>query len=238
MFPRVVAMVAPSGQTEKMEMSWTLASLSSLRCLFQSLLCFVSLRNSRGWRLLTVTSQLHLTAWRSQSDDVFEAHDNISSLSAEWISTTSRWAVLYELFILPFFLLSLLFVHLFCLSARFLCCLPSSSLLRLFLSSVLSVCSFLFTFCHTNHSFTTPSVSLRFLHQAPLHRLPELGCSHVVRSTSTVCFSSVPALEKGLNETRIILGETLRLICIIKTITFIVGGTQGATTGTLNNRKG
>lgn len=102
------------------------------------------------------------------------------SVWAEWISLASRWGIyITSLFCLSFcfhsyisicFVYPLIFLFTPCHLLLFI---------PLFCSLSLSICSFLFTFCHTNHSFTLPSVSFCFLH-------------HTLRLTNCVC-SADPA---------------------------------------------
>lgn len=106
----------------------------------------------------TVTSDLHLSDESLNSEDV---GDDLF----EFISLTSRWATY----------ITSLFCFSFCFHSHFSICFvyPPVFFYSLpvfvssFLSSALSVCSFLFTFCHTNHSFTLPSVSSVALSASP-----------------------------------------------------------------------
>lgn len=106
----------------------------------------------------SVTSHLYLTMMMLETDDKI-------SVSLSRVNLISRqMGCSYNVFILLFFLSSLLFLHLFCLSPHFL---HSPCLLLSFSSHSFSVCSFLFTFCHTDHSFTLPSVSCIALSASP-----------------------------------------------------------------------
>lgn len=103
------------------------------------------------------------------------------SLSAEWISLVGRWGVhIMSLFCFSFSL------HLFCLSPHFL---HSPCLLLSFSSHSFSVCSFLFTFCHTDHSFTLPSVSRIALSASPT--APAWPTQHQSCCVSAACWPSV-----------------------------------------------
>lgn len=85
------------------------------------------------------------------------------SLSAEWISLVGRWGVhIMSLFCFSFSLRSY-----FSICFVYLHFLHSPCLLLPFSSHSFSVCSFLFTFCHTDHSFTLPSVSCIALSASP-----------------------------------------------------------------------
>lgn len=98
----------------------------------------------------------HLNAVTSRRTmRMLETDDNISVSLSRVTLINQQMGYLYNVFILPFVLFSLSFLHLFYLLIfLFYSLFAPCHLLSLLLSLpiLFSVCSFLFTFCHSNHS--------------------------------------------------------------------------------------
>lgn len=136
-------MVTPSGGTEKME----ICSLSSPP-------------SFRRRRRRSVRTLLH-----SQIGPPPDSRHKVSISERLGVELSSQQMAVY---ITSLFCLSFCF-HSYSPSVLFICSFPS---LPAIFFSLFSVCSFLFTFCHTNHSFSPPSVSVSSIR---LRQPPVLG---------------------------------------------------------------